>query len=147
MSRRAARPESDLDSELGEIEFPDPPERIPEWAIEQADEWRRLSRFDLEVKAEELGRFDVVEIRDADLPDSVWGLHIARDGRVRLCVNSRLPWLWKKFATFHELYHLLSHTEGEGFWRNTFQPLTKFESEADLFAWAAIWPEWQDGGA
>jgi hypothetical protein len=34
---------------------------------------------------------------------------------------------------------------GENFWKHTYQPMSKFESEADLFAWAAIWPEWTEG--
>jgi hypothetical protein len=34
---------------------------------------------------------------------------------------------------------------GERFWLHTYQPISKFESEADLFAWAAIWPEWTEG--
>jgi Zn-dependent peptidase ImmA (M78 family) len=104
-------------------------------------EWRGLGNFDLEVKAEKhSGR--VVEIRSAALPDSVWGLHIARGGRVRLCVNGALPHIWRRFALFHELYHLIAHSEGEHFWAQTFNPISRFESEADLFAWAVIWPEW-----
>lgn len=60
---------------------------------------------------------------------------------MRLCVNASLPGFWRRFALFHELYHLLSHTEGEGFWSRTFHSMSRFESEADLFAWAVVWPE------
>lgn len=123
------------------IEFPSPPDHIPDWADRESRQWRGLNRFDLEVLAEDRsGRS--VEIRYVDLPPAVWGMHIARDERVRLCVNSRLPGIWQRFALFHEIYHLISHTEGEHFWRQTFHPLSRFESEADLFAWAVIWPEW-----
>jgi Zn-dependent peptidase ImmA (M78 family) len=103
-----------------------------------------LSRFDLEVRAEEISGL-AVEIRNVDLPEGVWGLHIARGEHARLCVNSRLPHFWQRFALFHELYHLIYHTEGERFWQRTFQPMSRFESEADLFAWAAVWPEWDEG--
>lgn len=119
------------------FEFPDPPETIPEWARKDALEWRNLCNFDIEVRAEEISGKEV-EIRYVDLPESVWGFHIARNGRVRLCVNSSLPYVWQRFALFHELYHLISHPAGEAFWRNTFHPLSRFESEADMFAWAAV---------
>jgi Zn-dependent peptidase ImmA (M78 family) len=125
------------------FEFPDPPDRIPDWADKEAQTWRGKDNFDLEVQAEEVSGYRV-EIRRIDLPDGVWGLHIARGDRARLCVNSRLPGIWQRFAMFHELYHLISHSEGEHFWRQTFHPISRFESEADLFAWAAIWPDWRD---
>ena len=126
------------------FDFPDPPERIPEWADKQADKWRSLSLFDIETLAEEETGLQV-EIRAVDFPESVWGLHIVRGERARLCVNKNLPDIWRRFAVFHELHHLLTHTNGEYFWRQTFQPLSRFESEADHFAWAAIWPEWCEG--
>jgi Zn-dependent peptidase ImmA (M78 family) len=116
---------------------------IPDWADREASEWRGLGKFDIEVKAEERSGL-VVEIRDVPLPESVWGLHVSRGNRVRLCVNSELSHIWRKFAMFHELYHLIAHSKGEHFWRQTYQPISKFESEADLFAWAAIWPEWSE---
>lgn len=84
-----------------------------------------------------------VEIRVVELPRGVWGFHVARGDRVRLCVNRALPGIWQRFALYHELYHLISHSEGEYFWRQTFFPVSRFESEADLFAWAAVWPELQ----
>jgi Zn-dependent peptidase ImmA (M78 family) len=103
-----------------------------------------LNNFDIEVRAENLsGR--QVEIRYVALPAGVWGIHVARGNRVRLCVNSLLPLLWRRFAMFHELHHLLSHSEGERFWQQTFHPMSRFENEADLFAWAVIWPEWVEG--
>ncbi|MDR1884727.1 MAG: ImmA/IrrE family metallo-endopeptidase [Synergistaceae bacterium] len=131
--------ESEYDPD--DFDFPDPPERIPEWARREAGKWRSLNGFDIELMAEEISGFQV-EIRYVDLPCGVWGLQVARGGRARLCINSRLPDIWRRFALFHELYHLISHSRGEAFWRETFQPMSRFESEADLFAWAAIWTEW-----
>jgi Zn-dependent peptidase ImmA (M78 family) len=95
----------------------------------------------MEVKAEESSGLRV-EICFAPLPETVWGLHVARGDRVRLCINSALPDIWKRFAAYHELYHLIAHSMGESFWKQTFNPISKFETEADMFAWAAIWPEW-----
>jgi len=139
------KPDEAVFSESGEaFDYPAPPDVIPEWALEEASGWRGLSRFDMEVRAEECSGLEV-EIRQTPLPPSVWGLHVSRGSRVRLCVNSELPDMWRRFATFHELYHLIAHSMGERFWRNTYQPMSKFESEADLFAWAAIWPEWTEG--
>lgn len=125
------------------FDFPAPPERIPEWADRDASPWRGLRNFDIEVRAEELSGKEV-EIRHVGLPDSVWGFQITRGERVRLCVNASLPPVWQRFALFHELYHLISHTDGEAFWSRTFQPLSRFETEADLFAWAVVWPEFAD---
>ncbi|MDR1916345.1 MAG: ImmA/IrrE family metallo-endopeptidase [Synergistaceae bacterium] len=85
-----------------------------------------------------------VEIRSVSLPFGVWGLHIARKGRARLCVNSALPDIWRRFALFHELYHLIAHSEGEYFWRQTFHPISRFENEADLFAWAVMRQEFAE---
>lgn len=135
---------ADFDLTESPFEFPEPPERIPDWATAAALPWRGKDRFDLEVLAEESSGYRV-EIRHVELPDGVWGLHIARGDRARLCVNSRLPDIWQKFALYHEIYHLVSHSEGEHFWRQTFQPISRFETEADLFAWAAVWPEWNEG--
>lgn len=133
-----------ISAEDSEPELPTPPERIPEWAFREAEEWRRLSEFDIEVRAEErTGR--EVEIRSVPLPSSVWGLHVSRGARVRIIANASLPGIWRRFALFHELHHLLFDSRGEAFWSQTFQPLTKFESEADMFAWAAIWPDWSGG--
>jgi Zn-dependent peptidase ImmA (M78 family) len=123
------------------FEFPDPPERIPEWADREAAIWRGKDNFDLEAQAEDASGYRV-EIRRVDLPDAVWGLHVARGDRARLCVNSRLPGIWQRFALFHELYHLIFHTEGENFWKHSLHPLSRFENDADIFAWAVIWPEW-----
>lgn len=144
---RSARRAEDADvlrsSRADAFEFPDPPLSIPDWATRDARAWQRLSFFDIEVKAEEESGLEV-EIRRVDLPASVWGLHIARGDRARLCINSRLPFPWDRFAAFHELYHLLCHTEGEAFWSMTLHPLSRFESEADMFAWAAIEPDFAD---
>lgn len=126
------------------FDFPEPPEDLPDWAVREAARWRHLRRFDVEVEAEDITGLEV-EIRSVDLPESVWGLHIARDGRARLCINSRLPDQWQRFAMFHELYHLIAHSEGEAFWSRTFQPMSRFESEADLFAWAVVLSEQDEG--
>ena len=86
-----SEPDDAVYSESGEaFEYPAPPEVIPEWALDEASIWRKLSRFDMEVRAEERSGM-AVEIRLAPLPASVWGLHVARGNRVRLCVNSELP--------------------------------------------------------
>ena len=145
--RRRSPSEADCTEEPdtgGGFEFPSPPDGIPGWADREAAEWRGLDRFSMEIKAEEHSGM-TVEIREASLPESIWGFHIARAGRARLCVNSELPGIWKRFALYHELYHLISHSMGEHFWRHTYHSISKFESEADLFAWAAIWPEWTEG--
>lgn len=133
-------------SETESFDFPVPPREIPTWARDAAKKWQGLRDFDIEVQAETLCPYQV-EIRYVDLPKSVWGLHIVRGEHAGLCVNRGLPSHWQRFALFHELYHLISHSKGEHFWSQTFQPLTKFECEADLFAWAAVlpeWPEWSD---
>ncbi len=127
----------------GGFDFPAPPEQIPEWADRDASPWRGLRNFDIEVRAEELSGKEV-EIRQVGLPDSVWGFQIVRGERIRLCVNSSLPTVWQRFALFHELYHLISHTDGEAFWSRTFHSLSRFETEADLFAWAVVWHEFAD---
>lgn len=139
-------PEARARTEPETFDFPSIPETIPNWAWTEAKKWRGLRDFDIEVLAEAACPFEV-EIRYTDLPKSVWGLHISRGKRVRLCVNKSLPSRWRRFALFHELFHLLGHSEGEHFWSQTLQPLSKFESEADLFAWAVVLPEWQESGA
>lgn len=138
----AAKLRSKIDDEP-QFDLPDEPETIPEWAAREARPWIGLSRFDIEVRAEEECGLEV-EIRAVDLPASVWGLHVARGDRARLCVNRSLPPFWHRFALFHELYHLISHSAGEGFWRGTFQPMSRFESEADIFAWAVVLAERED---
>lgn len=131
-------------NEAESFDFPAPPETIPAWAQREAERWQGLRDFDIEVQAEASCPYQV-EIRYVELPRAVMGLHVARRGRVRLCVNRDLPMFWRRFALFHELYHLLSHSESEHFWSQTFQPLSKFESEADLFAWAVMWSDWTEG--
>lgn len=133
----------EIGRESESFDFPSPPELIPEWAQREAKGWRGLRDFDIEVQAEANCPYEV-EIRYVDLPRDVWGLHVARKKRARLCVNRSLPSFWRRFALFHELYHLLFHSESEYFWKQTLHPLSKFESEADLFAWAVLWPEWGD---
>jgi Zn-dependent peptidase ImmA (M78 family) len=124
-----------------DFEFPAPPEYIPAWALEEARPWVGLDEFDILVRAEaETNR--ALELREAILPSSLWGLHVARGNRARIYVNRHLPGLWKRFTIFHELYHLLHHKRGEAFWAATATPLSSFEFQADMFAWAAIRPEW-----
>lgn len=124
-----------------EFEFPNPPEHIPAWALKEAEPWTGLDEFDILVKAEtETKR--TLEVRDATLPPTLWGLHVARGQRARIYLNRELPALWKRFTLFHELYHLLHHKRGEAFWASTATPLSSFEFQADMFAWAAIRPDW-----
>jgi hypothetical protein len=131
--------------DISEMDWPSPPEVIPGWAIEEALAWRNLDDFGLLAKAEEVcGRS--VELFQVPLPGSLWGLHVARGSRVRIYVNRCLPLIWKRFAFFHELYHLLHHKKGESFWTATATPMTSFEHQADMFAWAAILNDWSEGG-
>ena len=123
--------------------FPCPPENFPGWVCELAKPWQYLSDFDILVKAEEI-KGGTIELKYVDLPEGVWGLHVARNERVRLCVNSCLSPFWRRFSLFHELFHLLCHKFGERFWSGTHRSMSGFENDADLFAWAAVWPEWQE---
>lgn len=123
------------------FEFPNPPEHIPAWALDEAKSWDGLDEFDILVEAESrTGR--TLELREAVLPPTLWGLHVARGRRARIYVNRHLPGIWKRFTLFHELYHLLQHKRGEAFWARTATPLTSFEFQADMFAWAAIRSDW-----
>lgn len=123
------------------FEFPNPPEHIPAWALKEAEPWTGLDEFDILVKAETETR-RTLELREAILPPTLWGLHVARGQRARIYLNRQLPALWKRFTLFHELYHLLHHKRGEAFWAATATPLSSFEFQADMFAWAAIRPDW-----
>ncbi len=69
---------------------------------------------------------------------------MVRDDRARILLNCALPPLWHRFALFHELYHLIAHRRGESFWARTATPLSRFEYEAECFAWSAIWPDWTE---
>lgn len=123
------------------FDFPNPPEHIPSWALKEAEPWAGLDEFEILVKAEEeTGRN--LELREVVLPSTLWGLHVAKGNRARIYVNRQLPGIWKRFALFHELYHLLRHKRGEAFWSATTTPLSSFEFQADMFAWAAIRPDW-----
>lgn len=126
------------------FEYPSPPEELPQWALNQALEWRRLNEFDILCKAEEQTGLEV-DIKYVALPYGVWGVHVIRGERCRFIINWLLPLFWWRFALFHELHHLLYDTKGESFWRdNSFVSMSSFEKQADLFAWAAIWPDWED---
>lgn len=125
------------------FEFPRPPDALPAWALEEARPWWNLDEFGLLVRAEEAcGR--TLELKRVALTENLWGLHVARGNRARIYVNSLLPPFWQRFACFHELYHLLAHRRGEAFWARTATPLSSFEYQADLFAWACLLPEWQE---
>ena len=127
------------------MDWPSPTEIIPDWARKEALSWMDLDDFSVLAKAEETcGRS--VELFHVPLPDSLWGLHVARGTRARIYVNRCLPLIWKRFAFFHELYHLLHHRKGESFWTSTATPMTSFEHQADMFAWAAILNDWSEGG-
>ena len=111
--------------------IPSPPEEIPHWAIHEGRGWQRLSEFEILARAEEIA--------------GVWGIHIVRGKRGRIYINSVLPLVWRRFALFHETYHLLNHRKGHRFWSHTFESMESFENRADTFAWAALWPEWSEG--
>lgn len=125
-------------------DLPIQPERIPEWAFREAGEWQRLDELDILVKAEESTGLRL-EIKYEALPAGVWGIHLVRGERGRIFINSLLPLVWRRFAIYHELYHLLNHRKGAKFWTHTFESMESFENRADLFAWAALWPEWTEG--
>ncbi|MFA5473254.1 ImmA/IrrE family metallo-endopeptidase [Aminivibrio sp.] len=126
----------------GGFVFPAPPEYIPEWAEREANSWTGLDEFEILVRAEEItGKR--IEITCSLLPESTWGFHIVKGHRAGIFLNRRLPDQWKRFALFHELYHLLEHRKGESFWRRTATPLSSFEHQADLFAWAVALKEWE----
>ena len=125
------------------FDFPEPPETLPRWALEEGAPWQGLDVFDVLVRAEEItGK--TLELRHEPLPPHLWGLHVVKGGRGRLIVNRNLPPFWRRFALFHELYHLIAHRRGEAFWSRTATPLSSFEVQADLFAWAVTWPEYTE---
>lgn len=125
-------------------DLPVPPQWIPDWALNEAKEWQRLDEFDILTKAEEAVGLRL-DIKYETLPFGIWGIHLVRGERGRLFINSLLPLVWRRFAIFHEVYHLLNHRKGAKFWTNTFESMESFENRADLFAWAALWPEWSEG--
>ena len=125
-------------------DLPYPPESIPEWAQREGKVWQRLSEFDILANAEEMTGLSL-ELKYEMLPSGVWGIHLVRGERGRIYINSILPLIWRRFAIFHEIYHLLNHSKGASFWSKTFVSMESFENRADTFAWAAIWPEWTEG--
>ena len=125
-------------------DLPSPPEYIPEWATKEAHEWHRLSEFDILAKAEEMTGLSL-DIKYETLPPGVWGIHVVRGDRGRIYVNAMLSLMWRRFAIFHEIYHLPTHTRVARFWIRTFESMESFENRADTFAWAALWPEWAEG--
>lgn len=123
---------------------PVPPEEIPMWAQHDAKQWQRLDEFEILSKAEDATGL-ALEIKYFELPDEMWGMHIVHGAHGRICVNCALSPLWRRFAIFHELYHLLNNTKGARFWTCTYVSMDSIEHRADSFAWAAIWPEWSEG--
>lgn len=124
--------------------IPSPPDKIPEWAMREGEEWQRQSEFEILAKAEEITSLSL-ELMFEPLPAGVWGIHIVRGKRGRIYINSNLPLIWRRFSIFHEIYHLLKHRKGYHFWTHTFESMESFENRADSFAWAALWPEWSEG--
>ncbi len=133
----------DTDS-LQDFDFPLPPSSIPLWATEEASQWHRLDQFDILIKAENMCNRSI-DIEYVCMSSKLWGIHVAKGPRALIYLNSLLPLIWQRFALFHELYHLIKHKKGEVFWMRTATPMNSFEYQADLFAWAAIWPEWTEG--
>jgi Zn-dependent peptidase ImmA (M78 family) len=126
------------------FDFPEPPSFLPEWAWEEAREWQNLDEFNIMVRAEEkTGK--QLDIEYIKMPPKLWGLHVARGSKALVYLNSDLPLIWRRFALFHELFHLLNHKKGESFWMRTATPMSSFEHQADIFAWVALWPEWREG--
>lgn len=126
------------------FDFPEPPKFIPDWAWEEAREWQNLDEFELMVKAErKTGK--QMDIEYVEMSSRLWGLHVAKGGKALIYINSGLPLIWQRFALFHEMYHLVNHKKGESFWMRTATPMSSFEHQADIFAWVALWPEWNEG--
>jgi len=125
-------------------DLPSVPESIPKWAELEAKEWQRLSEFEILAKAEDITGL-CLELKYESLPAGVWGIHIVHGEHGRICINSQLPLIWRRFAVFHEIYHLINHRKGSVFWTHTFESMESFENRADFFAWAALWPEWSEG--
>ena len=128
--------------ETKKFDFPSPPEFLPEWARREGEPWSGMDDFSILVRAEEqTGK--VLDIAYPRLPGGVWGFHLVRGKRAGIFVNSLLPLPWRRFALFHELFHLLNHRKGAEFWLGTAAPPSSFEHQADLFAWAAAFREWR----
>ena len=123
--------------------FPSIPEFIPGDILNEATNWRGLDDFEILVRAEEVTGL-CMEIRYSDLPPDVWGIHLVRGERGCLCINKFLPSIWRHFALLHELYHLIAHPRSVHFWAQTYNPLSRFEREADDFAWAVLKDEWEN---
>ena len=124
-------------------EMPVPPLSLPDWALEEALPWQRLGDFELLARAEEETGLSL-EIKYVALPAGVWGIHLVRGERGRIIINSVLLPQWRRFAVFHELYHLLHHSKGAQFWSHTFVSMESFENRADYFGWAAVKPEFEE---
>lgn len=137
-------PKNRQDSDSVYENMPSTPDFIPEWARIESTEWQRLSEFEIITKAEEATGLCLDLIYET-LPPGVWGIHIVRGQRGRIYINSLLSLIWRRFAIFHEIYHLLNHSKGARFWTHTFVSMESFENRADVFAWAALWPEWSEG--
>ncbi|EEX47801.1 MULTISPECIES: ImmA/IrrE family metallo-endopeptidase [Jonquetella] len=130
-----------------EFSFPPPPESVPSWAESEAKKWRDLDDFQLQVRLEEDTGLKV-DFHHAPLSPRLWAFtYVRRElGRGRIYVNADLPYIWQQFAFYHELHHLLHDHKGCYFWSQTLVPLSRFETQADLFAWAAVLPLWEEAG-
>jgi len=125
------------------IEIPSPPEFIPSWARNEARQWQNLSDFDILIKAESICSCSI-ELMYKSLTPNLWGFNLKRGGKARIIINALLSPRWRRFALFHEIYHLIHHPKSERFWSRTATPLSSFEYEADMFAWAAMWQEFEE---
>ncbi|HQE21057.1 MAG: hypothetical protein PWR28_131 [Synergistaceae bacterium] len=125
------------------IEIPSPPEFVPSWAWNEARQWQNLSDFDILIKAESICSCSI-ELMYKSLTPNLWGFNLKRGGKARIIINALLSPRWRRFALFHEIYHLIHHPKGERFWSRTATPLSSFEYEADMFAWAAMWQEFEE---
>jgi len=137
-------PGNNLEPEDMGDDWPMPPSELPAWAVSEGKKWQRLGEFEILAKAEDATGLRL-ELKYEALPPGVWGVHVVHGERGRILVNSKLPLVWRRFAIFHELYHLLNHRRGARFWTRTFESMESFENRADYFAWAALWPEWSEG--
>lgn len=129
-----------------EFKFPRPPEYLPQTVLDEAKQWRNLNDFDLQVKLEEHCHLEV-EVAPTPLSPRLWAFTYSRPelSRCRIFINNELPLFWQRFALFHEIHHLLKDQRGCYFWAETGAAMSRFEAQADLFAWAVVLPQWHEG--
>lgn len=130
-----------------EFSFPSPPEYIEPSVVQEAAEWRGLDEYDALVQLEQRVGLEAETVR-VPLGADMWGFTYTNREmkRCRIHLNSRLPRFWQRFALFHEIHHLLHDSRGCYFWAQTNAAMSRFEYQADQFAWAALMPEWSQDG-